>query len=106
MCSLLLQTNLLNLWTRYLVAEAFIPANQISTDDFAGALANQTNLAIKEVVGIQVMSMISGLLGNTGNQQSYSSIVQRYVQEILTYAKSSDGRDSLVEKVIDDDLFE
>ncbi|OAX44537.1 hypothetical protein K503DRAFT_778460 [Rhizopogon vinicolor AM-OR11-026] len=90
----------------YLVAEAFIPANQISTDDFAGAFANQTNLTIKEVIGIQVMSMISGLLGNTGNQQSYSSIVQRYVQEILTYAKSSDGRDSLMEKVIDDDLFE
>jgi len=67
-----LQADLLNQWTQYLVAEALIPANQISTDDFAGALANQTNLAIKGVVGIQAMSVISGMLGDTANQQNYS----------------------------------
>ena len=31
--------NILKQWTGYLVAEALIPANQISTDDFAGSLA-------------------------------------------------------------------
>ena len=31
--------NILNQWTQYLIEEALIPANQISTDDFAGALA-------------------------------------------------------------------
>ena len=31
--------NILNQWTQYLVEEALIPADQISTDDFAGALA-------------------------------------------------------------------
>ena len=31
--------NILNQWTQYLVEEALIPANQISTDDFAGSLA-------------------------------------------------------------------
>lgn len=67
-----LQTNLLNQWTGYLVAEALIPAYQISTDDFAGALANQTNLAIKGVIGIQAMAEISGMLGDTTNQQNYS----------------------------------
>lgn len=67
-----LQTDLLNQWTSYLVAEALIPAYQISTDDFAGALANQTNLAIKGVIGIQAMAEISGMLGNTANQQNYS----------------------------------
>ena len=30
---------LLDQWTQYLIEEAMIPANQISTDDFAGALA-------------------------------------------------------------------
>jgi len=104
-----LQTDLLNQWTGYLVAEALIPANQLSTDDFAGALANQTNLAIKGVIGIQAMSVISGMLGDTTNQQNYSvcdccssaltwthpsniqSIVQRYVPQILNYATSNDG---------------
>ena len=31
--------NILNQWTQYLIEEALIPANQISTDDFAGSLA-------------------------------------------------------------------
>jgi hypothetical protein len=31
--------NLLKQWTTYLVNEALVPANQISTDDFAGSLA-------------------------------------------------------------------
>ena len=30
---------ILNQWTQYLIEEALIPANQISTDDFAGPLA-------------------------------------------------------------------
>ena len=30
---------ILDQWTQYLIEEAMIPANQISTDDFAGALA-------------------------------------------------------------------
>ena len=50
---------LLSQWAEYLVADALIPANQASTDDFEGALANQTNLATKGIVGIQAMSVIA-----------------------------------------------
>ncbi|KAJ5118919.1 hypothetical protein N7448_010627 [Penicillium atrosanguineum] len=42
--------NLLKKWTTYLVDDALYPANQISTDDFAGSLANQTNLALKGMI--------------------------------------------------------
>jgi hypothetical protein len=38
--------DILKQWTGYLIDEALIPANQISTDDFAGSAANQTNLAM------------------------------------------------------------
>jgi hypothetical protein len=31
--------DILDAWTQYLIAEALIPADQISTDDFAGSLA-------------------------------------------------------------------
>ena len=31
--------DILRQWTGYLIADALIPANQISTDDFAGSLA-------------------------------------------------------------------
>ncbi|THG97612.1 hypothetical protein EW026_g4419 [Hermanssonia centrifuga] len=43
--------NLLDQWTQFLISDSLIPANQISTDDFAGSLANQTNLAIKGIYG-------------------------------------------------------
>ena len=31
--------DILDAWTQYLIIEALIPADQISTDDFAGSLA-------------------------------------------------------------------
>ncbi|KAF7355439.1 DUF1793-domain-containing protein [Mycena sanguinolenta] len=65
-------TTLLAQWTGFLVSDSLIPANQISTDDFAGALANQTNLAIKGIVGIGAMGQIETLLGNTAQASNYS----------------------------------
>ncbi|EIW80656.1 DUF1793-domain-containing protein [Coniophora puteana RWD-64-598 SS2] len=82
-------TKLLEQWTGYLVDEALIPADQISTDDFAGSLANQTNLAIKGTVGIAAMAAIEGLLGNTDAQQNYSSIVSSYSPQIIQFASAS-----------------
>lgn len=82
---------LLDQWTQYLIAEALIPANQISTDDFAGALPNQTNLAIKGIVGIKAMSEIASLVGNTEEASNYSSIATSYVTKFQTYAQSTTG---------------
>jgi hypothetical protein len=36
----------------------------VSTDDFAGWLALQTNLALKGIVGINAMSKLSELVGD------------------------------------------
>ncbi|TFK55924.1 DUF1793-domain-containing protein [Heliocybe sulcata] len=84
-------SDLLDQWTQYLIAEALIPANQISTDDFAGSLANQTNLAIKGIVGIKAMSEIASLLGNTNTASNYSSIAASYVPQWQQYATASTG---------------
>ncbi|OBZ70311.1 hypothetical protein A0H81_09943 [Grifola frondosa] len=84
--------SLLDQWTQFLVAEALIPANQISTDDFAGSLANQTNLAIKGIVGIKAMSEIAALVGDTARSSNYSSIATSYVQQWQIFATSSDGK--------------
>jgi hypothetical protein len=67
-----LQTALLEQWTEFLVEDSLIPASQLSTDDFAGHLVNQTNLAIKGIVGIAAMGQIETLLGNTAKAQSYA----------------------------------
>lgn len=80
---------LLSQWAQYLVADALIPANQASTDDFEGALANQTNLAIKGIVGIQAMSVIANLTGNTADASNYSSIASDYVSQWIGLANAT-----------------
>ncbi|KAJ5738640.1 hypothetical protein N7493_001795 [Penicillium malachiteum] len=71
--------NLLTQWTGYLVNDSLYPANQISTDDFAGSLANQTNLALKGMIGIQAMSVIANKTGNTADAANYSTIAHDYI---------------------------
>ena len=64
--------DLLVQWTQFLVDDALIPANQLSTDDFAGHLANQTNLAIKGIVGIQAMAEVARLTEDMTKYTNYS----------------------------------
>ncbi|KAF8897656.1 DUF1793-domain-containing protein [Infundibulicybe gibba] len=82
---------LLDQWTQFLITDSLIPANQISTDDFAGSLANQTNLAIKGIVGIKAMSQIASILGDTAKSANYSSIAANYVSRWQTFATSTTG---------------
>ncbi|KAJ6628763.1 hypothetical protein B0H10DRAFT_2209222 [Mycena sp. CBHHK59/15] len=82
---------LLDQWTQFLITDSLIPANQISTDDFAGPLANQTNLAIKGIVGIGAMSKIQALLGNSAQSANYSSIATSYVSQWQKFSASTTG---------------
>ena len=70
---------ILKQWTGYLIDEALIPANQISTDDFAGSAANQTNLAIKGIIGIEAMAQIANRTGNVVDGQNYTKIAHDYI---------------------------
>ncbi|KAL8280409.1 hypothetical protein RQP46_007057 [Phenoliferia psychrophenolica] len=81
--------SLLEQWTEYLISDSEVPESQLSTDDFAGTLVNQTNLAIKGTCGINAMAEIEGLLGNSDRQASYKATVAKYVPQILEYATSS-----------------
>jgi Domain of unknown function (DUF4965)/Domain of unknown function (DUF1793) len=84
--------SILKQWTGYLVKEALIPANQLSTDDFQGQLANQTNLALKGIIAIQAMSEIASKTGNTADATNYSSIAHDYIgkwQEMAVVAEAN-----------------
>ena len=82
--------SLLDQWTQYLIEDSLIPAEQLSTDDFAGRLANQTNLAIKGIIGIKAMSKIAEIAGDSAKAQNYSDIATSYVQQWQNFALSSD----------------
>jgi hypothetical protein len=72
---------ILKQWTGYLVDEALIPANQLSTDDFQGQLANQTNLALKGIIAIEAMSVIARTIGNTADATTYTNIAHDYINK-------------------------
>lgn len=71
-------------WAGYLVDEALIPDNQISTDDFAGSLANQTNLALKGIIALKAMGEIGRLAG--GNLTAdYGATADAYLPQWVGY---------------------
>ncbi|KAL1297628.1 hypothetical protein AAFC00_006185 [Neodothiora populina] len=78
-------------WTTFLVNDSLIPSNQISTDDFAGSLANQTDLAIKGIIGIQAMATIANMTSHDSDGANYSSIALDYITQwqILAISTSS-----------------
>ncbi|CAI7565963.1 unnamed protein product [Penicillium crustosum] len=81
---------LLTRWTSYLVEDSLYPANQISTDDFAGSLANQTNLALKGMIGIQAMAVIANQTGHPADAANYSSIAKDYITQWQDLAIAKD----------------
>ncbi|PGH18135.1 hypothetical protein AJ79_00764 [Helicocarpus griseus UAMH5409] len=77
-------------WTGYLVEFSLLPHNQLSTDDFAGWLALQTNLALKGIIGINAMSQMSAVVGNTDESKYYKNISDTYVTKWEEYGYSRD----------------
>lgn len=78
-------------WTGYLVEFGLLPATQLSTDDFAGRLANQTNLALKGILGIKAMAELAGVVGNSKDEKYFSDIADSYIKTWHSLAISRDG---------------
>ncbi|MCJ1355560.1 MAG: hypothetical protein MMC33_005552 [Icmadophila ericetorum] len=78
-------------WTGYLEKFTLEPQNQLSTDDFAGWLALQTNLALKGILGIKAMSEIALVVGNTGDAEFFKNMSDVYISKWEEFAISRDG---------------
>lgn len=77
-------------WTQYLVDFSLEPANQLSTDDFAGWLALQTNLALKGIIGIKAMEGLAKLTENTADVKVYKNISESYIKKWEEFGISRD----------------
>lgn len=80
---------ILRQWNDYLVNDSLIPANQISTDDFAGSLANQTNLAVKGIIGIEAMAVIANLTGHFDDGANFTNISHTYIDQWVDLAAAA-----------------
>ncbi|KAI1966826.1 hypothetical protein LOZ58_000315 [Ophidiomyces ophidiicola] len=82
--------SLIKQWTWYLVQYSLRPENQLSTDDFAGWLALQTNLALKGIVGINAMSEIAKFTKNDVDAVYFKNISDTYITKWEEYGLSRD----------------
>ncbi|KAI4126135.1 MAG: hypothetical protein LQ338_003905 [Usnochroma carphineum] len=78
-------------WTSYLIEFSLRPHFQLSTDDFAGPLELQTNLALKGILGIKAMSQIAEAVENREDAKYYKNISDTYVSKWEGYGISRDG---------------
>ena len=78
-------------WTGYLVDYSLEPQNQLSTDDFAGWLALQTNLALKGIIGIRAMSELSTMVGDDKDTEHFRNISETYIAKWEELGMSRDG---------------
>ncbi|TVY28464.1 Glutaminase A [Lachnellula hyalina] len=82
---------LLKQWAGFLVSDSLIPDNQLSTDDFQGSLANQTNLALKGIIGIEAMAVIARLTGNNADVTRFSNTAHDYIKKWQDMAVVTDA---------------
>ncbi|PCH41119.1 DUF1793-domain-containing protein [Wolfiporia cocos MD-104 SS10] len=83
--------NLLNQWAQYLQANTLAPSLQLDSDAIAGPLANQTNLAIKGIIGIKAMSEMSFTNGDNTAGSSYNTTAYQYVEKWQSLAMAPGG---------------
>ena len=77
-------------WAEYLREKGLDPANQLSTDDFAGHLAHNANLSIKAIEALAAYSQMAEALGKTEVASEYSRLAQEMAAKWQTMAIDGD----------------
>ena len=77
-------------WTNYLVENGQDPANQLCTDDFAGHLAHNANLAVKAIMGVAGYAMLCWQRNDVENYQYYMTKAQEMADKWCDLAKDGD----------------
>ncbi|TRZ75538.1 MAG: DUF4965 domain-containing protein [Chitinophagaceae bacterium] len=77
-------------WVQFLEKEGLDPVNQLCTDDFAGHLARNANLAIKAIVGIRSYAMMAEMLGKKEIATKYTQLATAMAAKWQDLANAGD----------------
>lgn len=77
---------LLSKWADYLKEKGLDPANQLSTDDFAGHLAHNANLSIKAIEALKAYSELAKMLGKTKEGDLYAAAASDFARRWVSMA--------------------
>lgn len=81
---------LLTKWAAYLKDKGMDPDNQLSTDDFAGHLARNTNLSIKAIVALGAFGQLAAKLGQPQQAAEYTKVAKDYARKWMAMADDGD----------------
>jgi hypothetical protein len=81
---------LLTKWAEYLRDKGMDPENQLSTDDFAGHLARNTNLSLKAILALGSYAMLCDMLNKQADAKSYRVTAQGMVEKWIKMADDGD----------------
>jgi hypothetical protein len=77
-------------WAEYLREKGLDPANQLSTDDFAGHLAHNANLSIKAIVALGAYGILCERTGHKKDAALYSQIAHDFAGKWVDLAAEGD----------------
>ncbi len=78
-------------WVKYLEDNGEDPGEQLCTDDFAGHLAHNCNLALKAILGVASFGILMGMLGKKREAASRLRQARAMAKSWLRRAKNADG---------------
>ena len=77
-------------WAGYLAEKGLDPENQLSTDDFAGHLAHNTNLSIKAIIGLAGYGKLAEALGDRAAGAKYGRLAKELATKWVSMANDGD----------------
>ena len=78
-------------WVQYLIKYGNDPENQLCSDDFAGHMPHNCNLALKAIMGIAAYSMILKAFDRPDEAENYINTAREMARSWVERAKNEDG---------------
>ncbi len=77
-------------WAEFLKAHGLDPENQLTTDDFAGHVTHNANLALKAIDALEAYADLARLLGKDAVARDYSKTAHAYALKWIDLDKEGD----------------